>query len=126
MSQFKDFTSLPPDKEQTFVVYEKQSFETLAKAKKFGIIAGAIFGLLVIIIAFSFDKPKNKMADDEMGSLSKSKKADDAEKEVPKPDPPPAPAEDKAADPAPGDGAEGAAAGDEAADKEGGDEKSSE
>lgn len=64
MSHYQDFSSLPPDQERNFVVFEQRSQETSKKALTFGMVAGAIFGLLVVIIFLSYDAPENPHADD--------------------------------------------------------------
>jgi len=73
MSEYKDFTSLPPEKERHFVVYEKSSREVLKKARIIGIVAGGLFGLLVVAIAFSHEPPADGhlMAGDDMGNLAR-------------------------------------------------------
>jgi cytoskeletal protein RodZ len=89
MSEYRDFSSLPPDKEQQFVVFEKTSVESADKAKKIGMIVSGIFGLVVVIVVFSFSKPKSIMADeDRPAALEKSPEATETKKEeAPKPDP---------------------------------------
>jgi hypothetical protein len=74
MSEYKDFTSLPPEKEQEFVVYEKTSVEAGKKAKIIALIVAASFLALTMGIVFSFEPPKSKMADDDMGALAAPKK----------------------------------------------------
>ncbi len=66
---YVDFTSLPPEEEATFVVYEARTQETAKKALKIGAIVGGILGVLMVIIVFSFEKPKNLMAGDDIGML---------------------------------------------------------
>ena len=66
---YVDFTSLPPEEEAKFVVYEARTQETAKKALKIGLIAGAVLGVLMVIIVFSFEKPKNLMANDDIGIL---------------------------------------------------------
>jgi hypothetical protein len=74
MSEYKDFTSLPPEKEQEFVVYEKTSVEAGKKAKIIALVVAASFLALTMGIVFSFEPPKSKMADDDMGALAAPKK----------------------------------------------------
>lgn len=107
MSEYKDFSSLPPDKERHFVVFEQTSRETLKKARLIGIICGAVFGVLVLAIAFSHEPPHNKMAEDDMSSLKRSTKSDDAAKTETQP--PAAPAAAPATDTPAAPAAEGAA-----------------
>ena len=47
---FQDFTSLPPEHEQTFVVYEKTTFENSKKAWTFAYAAGAVVALAVPLL----------------------------------------------------------------------------
>lgn len=86
MSEYRDFSSLPPDKEQQFVVFEKTSVESAAKAKKLGLIVSLTIGVIVVIVVLSFDKPKNLMAEDDAKAAA-LKKSEEAPKEAPKPDP---------------------------------------
>lgn len=74
MSEYKDFSSLPPDKEQAFVVYEKTSVEVGKKARIISVIVAASFLVVVMFIVFSFDPPENKMAHDDMGALAGPKR----------------------------------------------------
>lgn len=53
-----DFTSLAPNDEQKMVVFEQTTRENAKKANTTGLIAGAIFGVLIVGIAFAFHKPK--------------------------------------------------------------------
>jgi hypothetical protein len=46
MAEYTNFTSLPPDEEATFVVYERRTAEALSKSGMIGIVAGlAVFFL---------------------------------------------------------------------------------
>jgi hypothetical protein len=74
MTEYRDFTSLPPEKEQEFVVYERTSVEAGKKAKVIALAVCASFFVLVMGIVFSFEPPKNKMAEDDMGALVAPKK----------------------------------------------------
>ncbi len=69
MNEFRDFTSLPPEEEAQFIVYEQRSRYWSKKALTIGSIAAGVFGLLIIIIVFSHEKPENLMADDDIGML---------------------------------------------------------
>lgn len=84
MSQYENFSSLPPEKERAFAVYEKTSNETAKKAKKISVIVAAVFGVLLLIVVFSFEEPENKMAEDDMGMLEAAE--DEAKEEATKPD----------------------------------------
>ena len=121
MNQYEHFTSLPPNEEQTFVVYERRTVETGKKAMTIGMIASAVFGLLTIIVVFSHDKPKNLMADDDMGMLQETSFDEDEKESKPAtmPDPEPAATDsDEATDTEGGEAAEGEAAEGEATDGE--------
>jgi hypothetical protein len=74
MTEYRDFTSLPPEKEQEFVVYEKTSVEAGKKAKVLALIVCAAFFVVTMGIVFSHEPPKNKMAEDDMGALAAPKK----------------------------------------------------
>ena len=116
MSEYKDFTSLPPDKESQFIVYEKQSVEASKKAMKIGMIVAGIFGLITVAIVFSFTPPKkgHQMAKDDMGMLKRDEKKKSAEKPAPAPES--AGAEESAEGTT---GAEGEGNGEDSADGEG-------
>ncbi len=87
MSEYKDFSSLPPETEREFVVYEKTSVEAAKKAKIAAMAAAFGFLALVIAIVFSFPAPHNLMAEDDMGGLAAptaDEKADKPADEKPK------------------------------------------
>lgn len=107
MTEYRDFTSLPPDKEQEFVIYEKTSVEAGKKAKIISLAVAGSFLALVMAIVFSHDPPKNLMEDDDMGALTAP---DKEKKEAKKPATEAAPQAEGAAPAAGGEGA-GAAAG---------------
>lgn len=69
MNEFRDFTSLPPEEEAQFIVYEQRTQYWSKKALRIGAIAAGIFGILIIIVVFSHEKPENLMADDDIGML---------------------------------------------------------
>jgi hypothetical protein len=109
---YQDFTSLPPEQERAFIVYEQTSTEAGKKAMTLGAIVGGCIGLLAIILFMSFDAPKNPHAEEPAASELKEEKV--------APAPAPAPAATEAPAAAEGDTAaaegEGAAAGDTAAE----------
>jgi hypothetical protein len=74
MTENRDFTSLPPEKEQEFVVYEKTSVEAGKKAKVIALVVCAAFFVVTMGVVFSHEPPKNKMAEDDMGALVAPKK----------------------------------------------------
>lgn len=123
MNQYEHFTSLPPNEEQTFVVYERRTVESGKKAMTLGLIVSAVFGLLTIIVVFSHDKPKNLMADDEMEmsttSFDEDEEAASESTTETAPEPEPAAAEDAEGDEATeGEATEAEAAEGEAAEAE--------
>lgn len=81
MSEYKDFTSMPPEQEQQFVVFEKHSVETGNWAKKLGMIVAGVFGVVVCVVVLSFDAPPSLMGGGgdkgETGELKESKSADE-------------------------------------------------
>lgn len=107
MTEYRDFTSLPPDKEQEFVVYEKTSVEAGRKAKIIALAVAVSFLVVTMAIVFSFDPPKNLMEHDDMGALGG---VDKGKKKAAKPATEAAPKTEGAAPAAGGEGA-GAAAG---------------
>ena len=69
MSQYKDFTSLSPEQEQTFVVFEKRTVETGQTAIKLGLAVAGVMGILVMIIVLGIspgESTAQKMEDDEL------------------------------------------------------------
>ena len=73
---YQNFTSLPPDQEATFIVYEARTQESAKKAMTLGLISGLVFFVLIVAIVFSHDKPKNKMEGEDMGQLSSQDERD--------------------------------------------------
>ncbi len=78
---YKDFTSLPPEQEQSFVVYERTSIEAGKKAMTMGIIAGVAVGIIAIILYIAVEPP--------VSSHAVPKETDLAEEVVPKAAPAP-------------------------------------
>jgi hypothetical protein len=77
MSEFVNFTSLPPDQEATFVVFERHQKENLDKGFKIGVIAAAIFGVLALGVYFGVTPEKDKLGDDmDLNQLKKKSKTD--------------------------------------------------
>jgi hypothetical protein len=77
MSEYHNFTSLPPDQEATFVVYERYQRESLDKGFKFGIIAAAIFGVLAVALYFGVTPEEHSAAKDmDLNQLKKKSKTD--------------------------------------------------
>jgi len=100
MSQFHNFSSLPPEQEATFVVYEEQQAQSLKKGYTIGAIAGAIFFVLALGIYVGVEPDQRDIAKDmNMSNLTKSSKPEKAEKPAAPPaEKPAAPAEAPAAE----------------------------
>lgn len=64
MSEYSNFTSLPPDQEATFVVYERHQKESLDKGFKIGIIASAVFAVLALGVYFGVEPHEDKKGED--------------------------------------------------------------
>lgn len=54
---YSNFTSLPPEQEQQFVVFERRTQETAKKAMTIGLISSGILGLLIIMVVLTSDPP---------------------------------------------------------------------
>jgi hypothetical protein len=88
MNDYQNFSSLPPEKERDFVIYEKTSVEAGQKAWRIGMITAITFGVLVVAIVFGAgSKPENKMAGDDLGMLKRAEKKE-TKAVAPKPDKP--------------------------------------
>jgi len=93
-----DFSSWPRDQEQSFVVYEQRTSESLKKAMVIGISAAV--GVLVLALGIYAGVPPDKKditKDMNMSNLGKRTKKADADAPKPAPAPAAAPA-DKPAD----------------------------
>jgi hypothetical protein len=90
MSEYQNFSSLPPEKERDFVIFEKTSVEASQTAFRIGVITAVSFGILVVAIVLGVSaKPENKMAGDDLGMLKRAEQKETKAKEVaPKPDKP--------------------------------------
>lgn len=99
MSDYQNFSSLPPEKERDFIIYEKTSVEASQKAMRIGTIVAVCFGVVVVAIVLAIGgKPHNKMADDDLGMLKRADDKKKAEKAAPKPDKPASDSSGAAAD----------------------------
>ncbi len=96
--EYQNFTSLPPDQERQFIVYEQTSVEARKKAMTLGIIAGACVGVLAVMLFMAYDAPKNAHAVDEPSEL---KEEAPKAKAAPAPAPAPEPAAEAPAEEAP-------------------------
>ncbi len=94
---YQNFTSLPPEEEQQFVVFERQSVESQKSALTIGLIVAGALGFLLILIQLTVTPtpPLHTDAlDDDLGSET-------AEPSAPAPSaaPTPAPSEPAATEP---------------------------
>ena len=80
--EYQDFTSLPPEQEQSFIIYERTSNESGKKAMTLGAISGAVVCVIALILFFSYDAAPNAHAVDPVS---------DIEEEAPAPKAAPAP-----------------------------------
>lgn len=77
MSEYTNFTSLPPEQEASFVVFERHQKENLDKAFKIGAISAIIFGVLAVGLYFGVTPEENKAAKDmDLNQLKKKSKTD--------------------------------------------------
>jgi len=77
MSDFVNFTSLPPDQEATFVVFERLQQENLKKGFSTGIIAAVVFGVLALGIYFGVTPQEDKIGKDmDLNQLKKKSKVE--------------------------------------------------
>ena len=60
---YSNFTSLPPEEEQQFVVFERRTVEESKRAMTLGWISGGVVGLILIVLYFTSDPPKTLHAD---------------------------------------------------------------
>ncbi|ACY15885.1 hypothetical protein [Haliangium ochraceum] len=112
MSEYKDFTSLPPEQEQKFVVYEKASVEAEKKGKLIAAIVSLSLLVVILGVVFSFDAPESKMAHDDLSALTGPEAAGE---EAPAAEEKAEPAAEEAADEAEEAGEEAGGEGEEAA-----------
>jgi hypothetical protein len=88
MSEYHNFTSLPPEQEASFVVFERHQQENLQAGFKIGAIVAAIFAVLAFGIYFGVSPKEDKTAKDmDLNQLKKKSKTD-----APAPTPEAAPA----------------------------------
>ncbi len=80
--EYQNFSSLPPDEEATFVVYERTTTEASKKAMTLGAICGGVVGVFALMLFLSFGPGRNAHAVDPVS---------DIEEEAPAPKAAPAP-----------------------------------
>jgi hypothetical protein len=74
-----NFSSLPPDQEATFVVYERRTAESLHKAMVIALVSSILFGLVAIGIYFGVSPEEDKIAKDmDLNHLKKKSKTEAA------------------------------------------------
>jgi hypothetical protein len=104
--EYQDFSSMPPDQERQFVAFERRTVESGKKAWQIGMIAGGAFGVVLLIIVYSFPAPKAKHADaldTDLPAETAAPEPSEAPAPAPTPtEPPPAEAPEGAAAPAEG------------------------
>jgi hypothetical protein len=108
----QNFSSMPPEQEAAFVVYEERSVTAAKKAMTLGVIVGVSFFLVTILIVFSHSKPKSKMEGEDMGMLAdeKERAAERSQLKSDAPAPTPTPEGGTAPAPAPTPAPEGGTA----------------
>jgi hypothetical protein len=75
MSDFVNFTSLPPEQEAQFVVYERVQEESLKKGLTAAIVAGAVFAVFALGIYFGVTPEEDKIGQDmDINQLKKKSK----------------------------------------------------
>jgi hypothetical protein len=116
---YSDFSSMPPDQERAFVVFEQRTRESEKSAWRMGGIVAAIYGVLMVAIVFSHDKPPPLIAEDDIAVTEPTPRPSAAvEDDLGEPTPSPAaevtpspgaePMPSPGAEPTPSPGAEGA------------------
>lgn len=86
MNEHVNFTSLPPEQEATFVVYERHQTENLKSGRTAAIIASAVFTVLALGVYFGVEPKESTQAKDmDLNQLKKKSKV-----EAPSPAPAPA------------------------------------
>lgn len=77
MSDYHNFTSLPPEQEASFVVYERHQRENLDKGFKFGVISAVVVAVLALGLYFGVEpKEDTKAKEMDLNQLKKKSKTD--------------------------------------------------
>ena len=63
---YNDFSSMPPEQERAFVVFEQRTRESSRAAFRIGVIVAGLYGLLMVIIVMSYDKPPPLIAEEDI------------------------------------------------------------
>ncbi|MBZ0233589.1 MAG: hypothetical protein K8M05_14785 [Deltaproteobacteria bacterium] len=84
MSDYSNFTSLPPEQEAQFVVYERHQKENLDKGFKIAAISSLIFAVLALGVYFGVEPKEDKKAESmDLNQLKKKSKTDAPTPEAP-------------------------------------------
>ena len=79
MSDYVNFTSLPPEQEASFAVYERHQQENLKKGFTAGLIASITFLVLALGVYFGVTPEEDKIAKDmDINQLKKKSKTEGA------------------------------------------------
>jgi uncharacterized protein HemX len=77
MSDYSNFTSLPPEQEAQFVVFERHQKENLDKGFKLGAIAAVVVAVLALGLYFGVTpKEDHKAKEMDLNQLKKKSKTD--------------------------------------------------
>jgi hypothetical protein len=88
MNQFSNFSSLPPNEEATFAVYEERVANASKAGVMFGAIAGIGLGFLVIVISMTVKPEKAGNYSADPGSQTQKASTVKADTGAPTPTPP--------------------------------------
>ena len=101
---YSNFSSLPPEEEQHFVVFERRSVEASKKAMTIGLITSGLLGLFITVLVLTSDPPAAKHTDalesDIPAETTTPSTSSATTPDEPEPEPEPAAAEAEAAEPA--------------------------
>ncbi|MEZ4402684.1 MAG: hypothetical protein R3B06_21870 [Kofleriaceae bacterium] len=79
MNEYSNFSSLAPQDEASFVVFERTTRENLHKSFVIAAICSGVFGVVMVAIYFAFPPPEKKhAADDEKAQVKTAKPAAEA------------------------------------------------
>jgi hypothetical protein len=84
---YTDFSSMPPEQEREFVVFEKFSVESAKGAWKLGYIVAGVYGLLMIVIVLSHSKPPPLIAEEPVEEVAARRPAAPVQETAPAPEP---------------------------------------
>jgi hypothetical protein len=117
---YSNFSSLPPEEEQQFVVFERRSVEASRKAMTIGLISSGLLGLFITVLVLTSDPPAAKHTDALESDIPAETTTPSTSSATTPDEPAPAAAEGEAAaaeGEGEGEAAEGEAAEGEAADR---------